>query len=77
MSYSPKLKKPALMTFPEAVREMLNYHAVARVEWPDGEHVRIRDGWMMIYTNGDWHTWIIHSTDARASDWIVIDAELV
>jgi hypothetical protein len=62
------------LTFPDAMREVINGNRITRLEWND-ENVfcLLRDTFLMIYINNQFHTWKINDGDLLATDWVVLE----
>lgn len=46
---------------------------VRRVEWSDaGEHCLLKDSFLMIHRNDQFHNWIVSEGDMSAQDWVII-----
>ena len=74
---SPVFNKPQVkitfLTFPEAVKEIINGSKVTRMDWNDSnEYGFIKDEFLCIHTKGADHTWIISKADLMAEDWIIV-----
>jgi len=67
------------MTFPEAIKQVIEGKKITRIEWGDVNHYGVlkndilclfRDG-----KNGDtFYSWIINDGDLLATDWVVVDS---
>ena len=63
-----------LMTFTEAIIELLDGNTIRRLEWDDKkEKAYIKDGFLMIFRKGKEARWTLHEADMIATDWIVVD----
>lgn len=81
-SSSPLPKKPAqvstqvpkLLSFTQAVSELITGKKVAREIWPDKkEHCLIKDEYLMIFRpDGVYYKWLVAEVDMKANDWYVI-----
>jgi hypothetical protein len=61
------------MTFPEAIREIVDGEKVTRVEWDSKEEYGfMANELLMIHTKGKDHQWIVSEGDMRATDWITL-----
>jgi len=61
------------MSFPDAMREIIEGNKVRRLEWQtESDHCLMKDGWLTIHTKGAYHTWLINDGDMEGQDWIVI-----
>ena len=68
-----KVGQSITMSFPDAMREILNGKKVRRMEWEnEEEHCLLKDGWLSIYINGAMHVWKISDGDVEGNDWIVV-----
>lgn len=72
---TPKRKKgqSITMSFPDAIREVINGRKVRRLSWQtESDHGLLKGGWLTIYTKGDYHTWSINDGDLESNDWIIV-----
>ena len=61
------------MTFPEAMKKVIEGNLIKRASWTsEMSYGLLKDGWLMIYIKGDFHTWKVNDGDMIADDWIVI-----
>lgn len=61
------------MSFPDAIREIINGKKVRRISWESqSDHGLLKDGWLVIHTKGIFHTWLVSDGDMEGQDWIVI-----
>lgn len=65
--------KPKTMDFIDAMKEIINFKKVSRVSWGNGDYCLMKDGWLTIFTKGDFHTWTINDGDTDGQDWTVIE----
>lgn len=64
-----------LMTFVEAMAEVLSGHSVKREEWGElNEYGILKDGWLMIHKGASnrFDVWKVSSGDMEADDWYVV-----
>lgn len=66
-----QVSKPLTMNFPEAMRKILNGEKVERVSWGGSDYCLLKDGWLTIFTKGEFHTWSINDGDMEGNDWVV------
>lgn len=59
------------MSFPDAVREIINGKKVARISWGNEDYGFLKDGWLTIFTKDTFHTWSVSDGDLEGQDWIV------
>lgn len=65
--------KSITMDFPDAIREIRNGKKVRRISWPtESDYGVLRDGWLTIFTKGEFHTWSVSDGDMEGNDWIVV-----
>lgn len=68
-----KLGTAKLLTFAEAVDQIMLGNKVTRLEWDTNEEYCLEHGEMLsIYRNGQTHQWLISRGDVMASDWVVM-----
>ena len=61
------------MSFPDAMREVINGKKVRRLSWPTStDHGLLKDGYLTIHTKGKYHNWLVNDGDMEGEDWIVI-----
>lgn len=60
------------MSFPDAMKEIINGNKVRRMSWTGEDHGLLKDGWLTIFTKGQFHTWLINDGDMEGQDYIVI-----
>ncbi len=67
-----EMRKPEYMDFPDAIRQLINGKRIARVEWHNADYGVFKDGWLTIFRNGIFHTWLCNDGDLLADDWQVL-----
>jgi len=66
-------KKPLELSFPDAMREVLNKKRVTRLAWETNETFgELYEGFLQIFIRGEYHQWIVNDGDMNAIDWIVL-----
>jgi hypothetical protein len=70
---TPKPKPDeALMTFPQAMEEVIKGHKVTRKEWNDVQEFGLfADGWLTIHHEGKFFVWKVNDGDLFSNDWKV------
>jgi hypothetical protein len=64
---------PLSLSFPDAMRAVINGKKVRRTEWVDREeYCLMRESYLMIHRNGKFHGWLISDGDMMAVDWEVV-----
>lgn len=78
MSVDPHFAPPPvapfnkIVTFGEAMIELVHGKKIRRLEWPIMDYGFIKDGFVAIHKNGeDFAHWNISDGDILAGDWIV------
>ena len=70
------IKAPELLVdFPTAVKAVIEGHRITKLEWKDKEpsaYGMLRDGFLMLWTKGEWHTWTVSEGDLVGQDWVVL-----
>jgi hypothetical protein len=66
------MNKPETMDFPDAIRQLINGKRIARVEWHNADYGVLRNGWLTIFRDGTFHTWLVNDGDLMADDFIVL-----
>lgn len=70
----PKVAGKAMtMSFPEAMREIINGNKVARLSWENTDYGLLKDGWLTIFTKGAFHTWSVSDGDMEGQDWTILN----
>ena len=66
-------KPPVELSFPDAVREILNGRTVTRLSWGSNEEYGFfHDDYLSIHTKGETHRWLVNSGDLNGIDWVVL-----
>ena len=69
----PKVAGKAMtMDFPDAMREIIAGNKVMRLSWTNPDYCLVKDGWLTIFTKGDFHTWSVNDGDLDGQDWVVV-----
>ena len=69
----PKVQGKAMtMDFPDAIREIIKGNKIARLSWVNADYGSLKDGWLVIFTRGDFHTWSVSDGDMEGQDWVVV-----
>jgi len=63
--------KPSSMKFVDAISRIIEGKKVTRVSWDNKDYCFMKDGWLTIYTKGDFHAWSINDGDMESNDWII------
>jgi hypothetical protein len=73
MTPLPKTQSKALtMSFPDAMKKIIEGKMVTRVSWGNKDYCLLKDGWLTIFTKGNFYTWQVNDGDMEGQDWIVI-----
>lgn len=74
MEKSPVIKsKPQELTFPEAIKSLIEGKRISRVSWGDvPDYGLMKDGYLMICRNGNFFRWVVSESDMVGVDWIVL-----
>ena len=67
-----EMNKPETMDFPDAIRELINGRRIARVEWHNADYGVLKDGWLTIFKDGTFRTWLVNDGDLTSDDWQVL-----
>ena len=70
---SPTLSVPMTMNFPDAIKKIMEGKRVARISWANQDYGVLKDGWLTIFTKGEFHTWTVNDGDMNGEDWTVVD----
>lgn len=74
-SPTPKKKKQVLMTFPQALNELIDGKKISRVEWADtDEYFLLNTEYLSVHHSSDdkVHQLLVREADLLAIDWIVV-----
>ena len=63
------------MPFYLAMKEITNGHSVKRISWSGNDYCLLKDGWLTIFTKGDFHIWQVNDGDIEGEDWVTIREE--
>lgn len=66
------VKTQVELSFPDAIREVLNGRKITRLEWNNNDYCLLKDSFLTIFTRGDFHQWIVNDGDLNAIDWVVL-----
>ena len=69
---TPAPKKAMTMSFYDALKRINEGKMVKRITWANKDYCLMKDGWLTIYTKGDFHTWSVNDGDFEGQDWIII-----
>lgn len=71
---SPLATIPKFVSFPEAIRSVIDGKSITKEEWEDPEiYGKLQGGLLMFYRDGKWHKWILNDGDLLGEDWVVLD----
>jgi len=63
---------PMTMSFPDAIKKIMDGKRVTRISWANKDYGCLKDGWLTIFTKGDFFTWKVNAGDLEGNDWIVV-----
>jgi hypothetical protein len=75
LSVSPVPKKKTVggFDFPEAMKQIIAGKKVTRLDWGgNGDYCLFKDNWLMIFTKGQFHRWLVNDGDLMGQDWITL-----
>ena len=62
------------MTFPQAIAKVIEGKLIKRMSWTGQlTYGLMKDGWLCIYVDGDFHIWKVNDGDMQSDDWIVME----
>lgn len=64
--------KSVTMGFIDALKRVIDGQCITRISWGNRDYCLMRDSFLCIYTNGDFHTWSINDGDMEGNDWCII-----
>lgn len=63
-----------LLTFPDAMREVINGKKVTKLEWATSEvFLQLKDGFLKIYRDSKYYDLIVSEGDMIGTDWVVVE----
>lgn len=68
----PEPSKARTMDFIDAIRQIMQGKYVKRVSWGNNDYCLMKDGWLSIYTKGEFHSWTVNDGDMEGQDWIIV-----
>jgi len=74
ITLTPKIKKSrgsVTMSFYDALRKVSQGKTITRISWGNKDYCLMKDGWLTIYTKGDFHSWIVNDGDMEGNDWVI------
>ena len=72
---APRVQGKAItMSFPDAVKEIIKGKKVARLSWENQDYGLLKDGWLEIFTNNNFHVWKVSDGDLESNDWVIVGA---
>jgi hypothetical protein len=70
---TPIIDEEVLLTFPDAIHELTNGAKIARLAWkPADSYGLLKDGFLMIWIDGQFKKWLVNDGDLTGTDWIVL-----
>lgn len=71
-------KRPVELSFPDAMREILNGKRITRLAWESNDSFgELHNGYLEIFLKGEYHQWIVNDGDLNAIDWIVLPDQVM
>lgn len=71
-------KRPKELSFPDAMREVLNGKRITRLAWETNDAFgELHNGYLEIFLKGEYHQWIVNDGDLNAIDWIVLPEQAI
>ena len=66
-------RQPIALSFPDAMKEIIDGKKVTRIEWNNPEEYGyLKDGWLTIHTNGKDCIWKVGDGNLNNNDWCVV-----
>jgi hypothetical protein len=60
--------------FPKAIAAVRDGKRVARESWKNPkDYCMLKDGFLMIYRDGEWFSWLVNDGDLLGEDWLILD----
>jgi hypothetical protein len=59
------------MDFYEAIKQIMKGKYVCRISWNNADYCLLKDGYLSIFTKGDFHSWLINDGDIEGQDWVI------
>jgi hypothetical protein len=71
---SPRPKMPVGMSFPDALKEVINGKKITKMEWMNKDIYGIlANGILMLHKEDGFHQWVLSEGDLNGRDWVVLD----
>lgn len=64
--------KPMTMSFFDALKKIQIGKMATRISWANKDYCLMKDGFLSIYTKGEFHSWLVSEGDMEGQDWIVV-----
>lgn len=66
-------KKLATMSFPEALKLVIEGKKISKLEWESNTiYAQLKEGWLALFTDGQGNRWTINEGDLLGVDWFVL-----
>lgn len=74
LSPVPHKVKVMEMTFPDAIKEVIDGKRITKREWDNNNvYGMLRDGFLMLHKeDGKFYQWILNDGDLKGEDWVVL-----
>ena len=64
--------KSVTMSFYDALKKLNDGKCITRIAWGNTDYCLMKDGFLSIFINGDFHRWSISEGDVEPCDWTII-----
>ena len=65
------IDEPTTMSFLDAIKEITLGKKVTRISWANKDYCLLKDNWLEIFTNGEFHVWKVSTGDVEGNDWVI------
>lgn len=75
---TPTVDQQSTMSFPDAMRAVIDGKRVARIAWGNADYCLLKDGWLTVFhkKTGEelprFHSWLVNDGDMEGTDWIIL-----
>lgn len=64
--------KSVTMNFFDAIKKVVEGKKITRISWGNHDYCLMKDGFLSIYTRGEFHTWSVSDGDMEGMDWCLV-----
>lgn len=56
--------------FYDALKSLVDGAKIRRLAWPTNEYALLKDGFLSIHRDNQFHRWLVNDGDILATDWV-------